>query len=224
MGRGCTRERERTNRRKISPAPVSGCTRHGPVSSRGGLPLLLVHEEALKMARHFSLSEDPLPGLTLYFLVRRIDRGGMELLSKLGFDLRNFPSRFCHFIADRLTFPIPSPLPFGDESYPRARAPHKRERDYSDTNYGVFDPPLVYLKSLLHLRRSDRAVIVFILLPQRFEPLLLSPLLLQLFLLLPKLGQNEKETKERTYVNGGRWWRWGRWGRWGRGERYDTKM
>lgn len=58
-------------------------------------------------------------------------------------------------------------------------------------------PPLVYLKSLLHLRRSDRAVIVFILLPQCFEPLLLPPLLLQLFLLLPKLGQKEKETKKR---------------------------
>lgn len=58
-------------------------------------------------------------------------------------------------------------------------------------------PPLVYLKSLLHLRRSDRAVIVLILLPQCFEPLLLPPLLLQLFLLLPKLGQKEKETKKR---------------------------
>lgn len=47
---------------------------------------------------------------------------------------------------------------------------------------------------------------MFILLPQRFEPLLLSPLLLQLFLLLPELkGKTRRETKGRTYVNGARY-------------------
>lgn len=101
---------------------------------------------------------------------------------------------FYHFII-WYHFPLnqfPLTLPFGDESY-------------LHTRMGLFRyelrglrPPLVYLKSLLHLRRSDRAVIVFILLPQCLEPLLLSPLLLQLLLLLPKLWQKEKETKKRT--------------------------
>ena len=75
---------------------------------------------------------------------------------------------------------------------------YTREWDYSRYEVrGLRPPTRIYLKSLLHLRRSDRAVIVFVLLPQRFEPLLLSPLLLQLFLLLPKLWQKERETKKR---------------------------
>lgn len=60
--------------------------------------------------------------------------------------------------------------------------------------------PSKYLKSLLHLRRGDRAVIVLVLLSQRFQSLLFSPLLLQLLLLLPELRKQAlREAVRRVY-------------------------
>lgn len=54
--------------KEILPASVSGCTRYGPVSSRGGLPLLLVHEEALKSQIVSSLRGSSLFSLPLSHL------------------------------------------------------------------------------------------------------------------------------------------------------------
>lgn len=44
-----------------------------------------------------------------------------------------------------------------------------------------------HLETLLDLRGRVRAVIMLVLLPEGLQPLLLSPLLLQLLLLLPEL-------------------------------------